>query len=119
MLKENIAEKKFWSSEKSARAGRCLAIGVSEEQGFRRWQLGCSVKSMILEIKITPRKTRFLEKSSQKTRLKFFRAGQMSRKHWADSDGFWKPHTRGINPGDKSRGKFSQRQILLKKMFYI
>ena len=34
-------KKKFWSSEKSARARRCLAIGVLEEQGFRRWQLGC------------------------------------------------------------------------------
>ena len=28
---------------------------------------------------------------------------------------FWKPHTRGVFPGDESRGIFSQGQILLKK----
>ena len=32
--------KEILSSEKSAKAGRCLANAVSEQQGSKGWQLG-------------------------------------------------------------------------------
>ena len=72
MFQQNVAEKNFWSSEKSVKARGCLAIAVSEEQISRRWQLGCQVNITNLEIKNLPKKSCFLHKSSQETRLKDF-----------------------------------------------
>ena len=39
-FKQNVAEKEYLSSQKSAKASRCLAVVVSEQEGSKKWQLG-------------------------------------------------------------------------------
>ena len=86
------------------KASHYLANVVSEQQGSRRWQLG-RWKNTNLETKFLPRKSCFLDKYSQKTRLKeFSRSPKVTwplRRCWS----YFETHARGNFPGGGSRSK--------------